>query len=138
MNLSDRGENLYLLVCEAGSETNCDSNHFGIDIPVKAGISLDMANQYAKTYKTLFTTEFAKEANFDGHFRVVAVGCGSNCAYLYALDKNNGKVYKVSTEAFDVYSILSNQIRAKLRNSQYMYIFDSLKDEFSNHLIILN
>lgn len=94
-------------------------------------VPLDMTNQYAKTYKTLFTAEFAKPANLDGHFRVVAVGCGSNCMYLYALDKNNGKVYRVSAEAFDDYSILDNQIRATLDNGEkVLYIFNSLKDEF--------
>jgi hypothetical protein len=90
-----------------------------------------MTNQYAKMYKTLFTAEFAREANLDGHFRVVAVGCGSNCAYLYALDKNNGKVYQVSFESVDNFEILSDKIQATIGNIKVIYIFNPAKEDFS-------
>ncbi len=70
--------------------------------PASTGsVTLDMSSEYAQTYKTLFTTELTKPANFAGHYRVVEVGCGSGCTHFYVLDKNTGKVMKVPTQYMD-------------------------------------
>jgi hypothetical protein len=107
-------------------DTNQDQNN-----ATGLNVSLDMTNPDVKTYKTIFTAEFAKPVNFDKHFRVIDIGCGSSCMYLYALDKNNGKVYKISTEPFTEYSTVDNQIRAVNQDGQVMiYIFDSQKGVF--------
>ena len=98
-------------------------------------ISLDMTNQYAKMYKTLFTAEFTKEANLDGHFRVVAPGCGTSCVNIYALDKNTGKVYVVGNGGAE-YQILDNQIRVTGQEGQVIiYIFNSLQDRFQEQAV---
>ncbi len=66
-----------------------------------AAVTLDMSSSYAQTYKSLFTAELAKPANFNGHYRVVEVGCGSGCTQFYAIDKTTGKVLKVPTQYMD-------------------------------------
>jgi len=103
---------------------------------------LDMSSPYVKTYKGLFTQEFAKPANFDGHFRVVAVGCGSGCMYLYALDKNTGEAYKISAtdtqsnssitnEAYSNYTLGGNQITVSFPDGDSETVaYDQASDSF--------
>lgn len=55
----------------------------------------DKSNEYLKKYNTLFTKEFKEPANFGENVRIVSVGCGSECLYLFALDKNTGKVFNL-------------------------------------------
>jgi len=76
----------------------------------KGNVSLDLNNPYAKTYATLFTNEFAQPANFDGHFRLVAAGCGTSCFVLYALDKNSGETYRFSANSGQDYVINGNSV----------------------------
>lgn len=114
-------------------ETNQD-----VATPVKStsNISLDMSNTYSKKYKTLFTSEFSKPANFSGNFRVVEAGCGSGCMYLFALDKNTGKVYKINspqgeTDPFSEWSISGNQIKTRLQNNQIkLFTFNNVTNTF--------
>jgi hypothetical protein len=50
--------------------------------------------------QAFFNSESAKPADFDNHFKVVVLSCGTNCEQYYAVDKNNGSVYKASVQAF--------------------------------------
>ena len=81
----------------------------------QANIKLNMNNEYVKSYKTLFSKEFSQPVNFSEHFRIVPVGCGSACMYLYTIDKNTGEVYKLSNESFQEYSIQGNVILVTLQ-----------------------
>lgn len=92
-----------------------------------SSVKLDQTSPYVKTYKTLFTKEFSEQANFQGHFRIVAVGCGTECMSLYALDKNTGKVYKISVvdtngldfvdySTFKSFKIVGTEIDVMLQN----------------------
>jgi hypothetical protein len=124
--------NSYQIGIESGSLV-VKSGTFTVTTPAntQGNVQLDMSNSYAQTYRTLFTDEFSKQANLDGHFRLVAVGCGSGCMNLYALDKNTGKTYKLGASNFSEYSILDNQVRATLQDGQMMiYLFNPQQDKF--------
>lgn len=115
----------------ASTSTRTDNaNHSYVD--QGAVITLDLSGPYAQQYKTLFSTEFSKPVNFDGRFRVVAAGCGTSCMYLFALDKNTGKVYKVGdNDPFAEYSIIENKISAKDQNGKtFMYTFNDSRSAF--------
>ncbi len=92
------------------------------DKPVEIGkVMLDMSHPLAKKYKTIFTQEFEMPANLDGRFRVVAIGCGTSCMYLYALDKTSGKIYEVkspSNEPFSDFTLEENHIKVKNQAGQ--------------------
>ena len=113
-------------------ETFFDSEMKDLDVIMasvvwSSGAKLDQTSPYMKTYKTLFTKEFSEKANFLGHFRIVAVGCGTECMSLYALDKNTGKVYKISVvdtngsdfvdySTFKSFEIVGTEIDVMLQN----------------------
>lgn len=106
--------------------TPTNSNTGGI-----AAVTLDMTNSYAKTYSTRFSSEFAQPANYDGHFRVVDIGCGAGCFTLYALDKNTGKTYLIANGKED-YQLRGNTIMLINQNGkQETYTFDATKDKFT-------
>lgn len=58
-------------------------------------VTLDMSSPYAVQYKTLLTQALGRQADYNGHYVVASVGCGSGCFGYYVVDKNTGKVYKV-------------------------------------------
>lgn len=96
-------------------------------------VTLDMSSPYAKTYTTLLTQALNQPANFDGHYTVAEIGCGSGCSAYYVLDKNTGKVYKVPEsndwQTFNVpdwqpYSISGNTIKVVVDPEIKTYSFD--------------
>lgn len=46
----------------------------------------------ALEYKTRVTNGFKESTNFAGHYRIIDIGCGSNCGWIYILDLKNGKI----------------------------------------------
>jgi hypothetical protein len=83
-----------------------------------SNVRLDIdTNQYARSNMPLFLSEYAQPANYKGHFRIVGVGCGDDCWTLYALDKNTGKTYIVTSpdsnggETVATYTIVEDEIQ---------------------------
>ncbi len=90
---------------------------------------LDMSNPYAQEYRTRFAAEFTQSANFDGHFRLVDIGCGSSCFTLYALDLATGKTYKLA--AGQNYVITGNTVEITLQSGQkQLFTFNKTTGEF--------
>lgn len=68
----------------------------GIQNPAPTSqISLDLTTEFSQTYRTRLTQALKEAANFNGHYVMTDIGCGSGCFTLVAVDKNTGKVYKV-------------------------------------------
>jgi hypothetical protein len=100
------------------------------DTNISTPVSLDMTSDYAKKYKTIFTTAFKEKADFDTHFKLVSIGCGTSCGNLFALDKDNGKVYFVASTNGEYEIVNNNQIRVILNNQNVIYMFNPLQGEF--------
>lgn len=58
---------------------------------------LDLSTDAARRYETLFRSEFARPANYNGHYRLVEVPCGNSCTEFYTLDKETGEVAEISS-----------------------------------------
>ena len=83
-------------------------------------ISLDLSSAHAMQFRTVLTEAFKKQANFDRHYVIAEIGCGSGCFSYTAIDKNTGKVFPLSTindigqyygSIGQAYSLQSNQIK---------------------------
>ena len=86
-------------VSPAGTEVQTDSS-----VPtatnnqqdlVSQKITLDMSSGFNQNYKTVLTQAFSEPADFNGHYVVASIGCGSGCFTYAVVDKNTGKVYQV-------------------------------------------
>jgi hypothetical protein len=53
----------------------------------------------ARTFKTVLRTAAAEGPNFNGHFRVVDWGCGTNCIEWAVIDLTDGRVWFAPEEA---------------------------------------
>ncbi len=71
---------------------------------------LNLKNPNVGVYTTLFTKEYTEPANYAGHFRLVAPGCGSGCFTLYALDQKTGETYKLGSESYQDWRVRDNVI----------------------------
>jgi hypothetical protein len=47
----------------------------------------------AKRYRTLLRQSDRESPNFAGHFTIVKIGCGTSCALLAVVDRENGRVF---------------------------------------------
>ncbi len=105
------------------TQTNLNPNGPDYQPQGHPSISLDMSSPYAQQYKTQFTQEFSQPANFNGHFRLVEIGCGSNCQMYYALDQTTGKIYKVPVAADHeaTFSLNSDTVIIHGAKSDYSY-----------------
>ena len=85
-------------------------------------VTLDLSSAYARQYKTVLSDALKMDANFDGHYVVASIGCGTSCFGFAVVDKNTGAVYKVpavndlggaaeGTDWEQQYSLDSNLIR---------------------------
>lgn len=91
-------------------------------------------------YEDFFSEEFSKPANLDDRFRVVSVNCGVECLYLFALDKNTGKVFNLADYQDDkkVTSFKSYEIReigavyAILSDGSDLFFYNNSYDIFES------
>lgn len=99
-------------------------------------VTLDLSTVLARQYKTALTTALGEPADFDGHYKVASIGCGTGCFTYIAVDKNTGKIYTVP-ESNDfgnyisntsAYNVTSNLIRVITSNGSKikMYSFDGV------------
>ncbi len=81
----------------------CDYSHMCTDNSnvSTSNVKLDPSNDYLKKYNALFTQEFKQPENLTPGFRLVAVNCGSECFYLFALEKNTGKIFNLADYQWD-------------------------------------
>ncbi len=114
-----------LLIIIGGVYINGESDKVEVPTPSTQNetteVKLDTNSPHAKTYKTIFTQEFKMPANLDNRFRVVAIGCGTSCMYLFALDKTTGKIYEVkspSNEPFSDFTLEENHVIVKNQAGQ--------------------
>jgi len=56
-------------------------------------VQLDLSSNIAQTYKTILTKALTQPANFNGHYVLTAVGCGSGCMNYIGVDKNTGQAF---------------------------------------------
>lgn len=116
-----------------GDTTGPQSQTAPVQSVVQGAVVLNLNNQYAKTYATLFTKEFAEPANYAGHFRLVAPGCGSNCFTLFALDKNTGETYKLGNDSGQDYQIRGNAVTVTSQSGvQTTYTFNETTKKFES------
>mgnify|MGYP001566374395 FL=1 len=87
---------------------------------VNQKVTLDMSPVFNQNYKTVLTQAFSEPADFNGHYVVASIGCGSGCFTYAIVDKNTGKVYQVPKindvgvyrgDIGQPYSLSSNQIK---------------------------
>lgn len=50
------------------------------------------SHRHARRYRTSLREGLKEGANFNGHYNVVTVGCGTGCQYNFVLDVSNGRV----------------------------------------------
>jgi len=58
-------------------------------------VTLDLSSAYAQQYRGVLTAAFKQPANFDKHYVVASIGCGSGCFGYAVIDKDSGTVYQV-------------------------------------------
>ena len=87
---------------------------------VNQKITLDMSSVFNQNNKTILTQAFSEPADFNGHYVVASIGCGSGCFTYAIVDKNTGKVYQAPKindvgdyrgDTGQPYSLSSNQIK---------------------------
>lgn len=100
-------------------------------------VQLDLSSEYVQGNTALFLEEYSKPANFEGHFRIVNISCGDSCLILYALDKNTGKVYRVTSAdsnggaGVEGYAINGDRINVWWMSGYASYIsYDESQDAF--------
>ncbi len=93
--------------------------------------TLDLSSPYVQANKEVFVNEFAKEANYEGHFRVFDVACGEECYAVYAVDKNSGKVYRVGQKT-DSHSVIDNDkiTLSAGAGAKFIFIYNIDDDSF--------
>lgn len=60
-------------------------------------VALDLSTAYARQYKTVLSDALKMDANFNGHYTVASIGCGTGCFGFAVIDKNTGAVFQVPT-----------------------------------------
>src|ERR1035437_10150248 len=97
-------------------------------------VTLDLSSTFAQQFKTILTEAFKKPSNFDEHYVVAEIGCGTGCFTFVAIDKNTGKVYpapiindigQFTGDIGQPYSLHSNQIKIIAENGSKIntYVF---------------
>jgi len=56
-------------------------------------VALDLSSAFSRRYKTLLTKALKKPADFDEHYVVEEIGCGTACFSYAVIDKYTGKAY---------------------------------------------
>lgn len=56
-------------------------------------VALDLSSAFSRQYKPLLTKALKKPANFNEHYVVTEIGCGTACFSYAVIDKNTGKAY---------------------------------------------
>jgi hypothetical protein len=75
-------------------------------------VALDMSSEVAKTYRTKLTEALGQPANFNGHYVVITVGCGTGCDKYLVVDKNTGKAYQGPTNDYGITQLAMGGIQA--------------------------
>jgi hypothetical protein len=119
-------------------QINTSSNYDNLeDNIVKNGVSLNLSQEISRMYKTKLSDSLSQPANFNKHYVVTTIGCGSGCELFLIVDKNTGDAFKGPSNDwgnvnpndlpndFSNYSIDSNFIRTvKNDGSIASYKFD--------------
>lgn len=63
----------------------------------------------AQQYKTALTNALQQPANFNGHYVLTGVGCGSGCIKYIGVDKNTGKAFSGPSEDLGMYGGLPRE-----------------------------
>lgn len=69
-----------------------------------APIQPKMTSPKARRFRTVLTEEAARGANFNGHYRVVHWGCGTNCAEWAVINLKTGAVWFAPEPAMSCWS----------------------------------
>ncbi len=99
-------------------------------------VKLDLSSTFAQNFKATLTEEFKMPADFNGHYKVASIGCGTACFGYVVMDKNTGKIYMVpdgndygsflAKNDWTAYSLNSNLIKTITDNGSKLntYSFD--------------
>lgn len=83
-------------------------------------VTLDLSSSFARQFETVLSEAFKKPENFNGHYRVAEVGCGTGCFTFVLIDKDTGKIYpapigndigQFTGDIGQPYNLNSNQIK---------------------------
>jgi hypothetical protein len=58
-------------------------------------VTLDLSTQFAQQYRTILNTALQTKADFNGHYVVASIGCGTGCFGYAVVDKSTGSVYRL-------------------------------------------
>lgn len=103
-------------------------------------VTLDLSSSFASQYKAVLTEAFKKPANFNEHYVVAEVGCGTGCFTFVIIDKNTGKVYpapigndigQFTGDIGKPYSLNSNQIKIIADNGSKIKTYAFTGSSFS-------
>ena len=79
----------------SGAESPIEFEDFPVSVPnLRLSPEIDVrSHPLAGKYQTVLRTEAREGPNFAGYFRIVQIGCGSNCAIMVIINLSNGAVY---------------------------------------------
>lgn len=85
--------------------------------------ALDLTSEYAQQHKTLLTKAYQENPNFNGHYVITSVGCGTGCFTYVVLDKQTGQTYPLpvandlgdSQGVNNPFSLTSDRIKVVVR-----------------------
>ncbi len=72
-------------------------------------VQLDLSSNIAQTYKTILSKALTQPANFNGHYVITTVGCGSGCMHYIGVDKNTGQAFDGPSEDMGMYGGLPGE-----------------------------
>lgn len=80
----------------------------------------------AREYRTMIK-EYGKDPpNFAGHYRIVDIGCGADCTFIFVIDVITGRAYYPGVNLnFDCYSLLKKEEGRALDQYHRQYRLDS-------------
>jgi hypothetical protein len=77
-----------------------------------APAAVDLSTPKARRFRTVLREAAAKGPNFNGHYRVVHWGCGSNCIEWAVVDLVTGQVWFAPDEAASCWALHATEPQA--------------------------
>lgn len=88
----------------------------------------------ARRFRTRLREGLQEPPNFNGHYRVVMIGCGSGCHLLWFVDLKTGKVAAMR-DIFPVYRGYDYRLDSRLVVFEPPFPDDDMKDFGASHAI---
>ncbi|MFZ6747651.1 hypothetical protein [Undibacterium sp. Ren11W] len=83
----------------------------------------------AKQYKTVITNAMQEPVNFAGHYRVVTLGCGTDCRGFAVVDKVSGVTYTLPGVEFVAGVMGNEEARIQFKTDSRLFIITGSKND---------